>query len=355
MIWSTVFLYLAILSEYSVAWFVAAAGIYAALRLLKQRASGRLVLVWALGQIAALGLYFFLYKTQIAWFSHEDLEENYTTWLQLGFPEPHQNTFRFALHGTMEQFRYMFQIRVLTWAAAIAFLFGLYWLWRRKSPAYAILIVLPFCFACVGAIFHLFPYGSSRHTAILDIAIAATVGAAIAQLVRGRLLPIVATAPPCVLIWVLLYAHAHGFQDPNAIPRPRHHVQDMREAAAFLQNSVPSDALLLTDTGTGLTLGYYCGCSGFSSFNSTPYRIHQCGKLRIVMDPSFQFGGLAILREALVQVHEKYGSDRQVWIAAGGFDGGAGEANSASEARPFGKAIAIFQESDLPPQSQAHP
>lgn len=357
MIWFNVFLYLAILSEYSAALFIAGAGIYAILRLWKRPASGRLFLVWVLGQLVALGLYLFLYKTHIARYAHKGLlEEWYTTWLQPGFPQPHQNILRFAVHGTMGQFRYMFQLRVLIWAAAIAFLFGLYSLWRRKSPTYAILMVLPFCFACLGAIFHLFPYGASRHTAILDIAIAATVGTAIAEFVRHRLLPIAAVAPPCVLIWVFLCTHSHGFQDPNAIAPPRHQLQDMREAAAFLQKNVPADALILTDNGTDLMLGYYLECPAFGYYDSTgPYRIHQCGNLHFAVDPSFQFGGLSGIRAALAQVHTQYGSDRQVWIAAGGFDGGAGEGNSVSEARPFGNAIAIYQERDLQPQSPTNP
>ena len=305
MIWFSVFLYLAMLSEYSVAWFMAAAGIYAILRLWKRPASGRLFLVWALGQLVALGLYLFLYKTHISQFSRNALEENYTTWLQPGFPLPHQNILRFAVHGTMNQFRYMFQLRALVWAAAIAFVFGLYFLWRRKSPSYSILMVLPFCFACLGAIFHLFPYGPSRHTAILDIAIAATVGTAISQLAGNRLLPILAAALPCVLIWIFLCTHGHGFQDLDSIPRPRHQQRDMRAAAAFLQNAVPAGALILTDSGTNLMLGYYCGCPDVSYFDSKPtFHIRQCGNLQFAVDPSFQFGGQAGIRAALNQLHK---------------------------------------------------
>jgi len=357
MIWFSVFLYLAVLSEYAVAWFVAAMGIYAILRLWQRPASGRLFLVWAVGQLVAVGLYLFLYKTQIAGFSsHRKFGEIYTTWLRPDFPEPHQNILRFAAHGTMGQFRYMFQLQVLIWAAAAASLFAIYYLWRRKSPSYAILMVLPFCFACLSAIFHLFPYGPSRHTAILDIAIAATVGIAIAELARHRLLPIVAAAPPCVLIWVFLCTHSYGFQDPNAIAPSKHQVQDMREAAAFLQKSVPADALILTDTGTDLMLGYYLGCPAFEYWDSSEtHRVDQCGSLRFVIDPSFEFGGLGDIRDALAQIHAEYGSDRQVWIAAGGFDGGDSAANSVSKARAFGKAISIYQESELQPLSATNP
>jgi len=356
MIWSGLFLYLAILSEYSVAWFVAAAGIYAIWRLRKRPASGRLLLIWALGQLVALGLYLFLYKTHIARFSHDQLAENYTSWLQIGFPQPHQSILQFAAQGTFGQFRNMFQLRMLAWAGAAAFLVGLFWLWRRKSPCYTFLMSLPFCFACLGAIFHLFPYGPSRHTAILEIAIAATVGIAIAALARGRWLPVAVAAPPCLMIWIFLWSHSYGYQDPYEILRPRHELRDIREAAAFLQNNVSSDAMLLTDTDTDRMLNYYCGCADYSHLGSyQPYSIHQCGNLRFVDDPSNEFSGTPELQQALAQVHAKFGSAQKIWIAAGGFDAGTPVANSASEARPFGKAIAIFQESDLAPQAPSKP
>jgi Dolichyl-phosphate-mannose-protein mannosyltransferase len=357
MIWASVFLYLAILSEYSVAWFMAAAGIYAILRLWKRAAPGRLFLVWVLGQLTALGLYWFLYRTQIAAFSREGLEANYTTWLQIGFQQPRESAFRFAAIGTLGQFRYMFQLPALVYAAAVAFLLGLFWLWRRKSPDHAILMILPFCIACLGALFHLFPYGPTRHTAILDIAIAATVGTAVSHFAKIRILPIVIAAPPCILIWLFLSAHSYGFQDPLAIARPNHQVQDMREATAFLRTNVQADDLILTDSGTGLMLGYYCGCPDFSFFDSNQqYRINQCGNLHFVIDSTFQFDGQAGLRQALAHVHAEFGPGRKVWIAAGGFNAGrAAVANSVSEARPFGKAIAIYQDSDLQPEVPAHP
>ncbi len=253
-----VFLYLSVLTEYSAAWFVAAAGVYAILRLWKQHATGRLLLLWALGQLVAVGLYLFSYKFHISRWQHKGAFEGiYTTWLQSGFPDPHENSLRFAVHGTLEQFKYMFQMRTLAWAAAVLFLLGLYFLWRRKSPFYAIMMVSPFCFAYSAAVFHLYPYGPSRHTAILHIAIAATVGTAVATLARHRLLPIMAAAPACVIAWILLVAYGHGIPDEMTIPPAWHRLKDMRGATASLQKSVPPNALIAIENFPDLTLGYY--------------------------------------------------------------------------------------------------
>ena len=360
MIWSHVFLYLAILSEYSVAWFVCGAGVYALLRLRKCPASGGLWLVWATGQLLALGLYLFLYKTQIARFAFSDLKGMYSTWLLFGFPHPHENVLRFALSGTVKQFGFMFQVPALALAAAAAFVFGLYWLWRHKSPFYVVLMVVPFCAACFGAILHLFPYGPSRHTSILGIAIAATVGTSIAQLARSRVLPILAASPPCILIWVFLATHSYGMTDPFVIPPPRHQLKDMRAAVAFLHKNVQGDALILTDTQTDLMLGYYLGCPDFGFFDSRPsyqtfgfsdsppsYQTDRCGNLRIVVDPTFRFDDLAEVQKGIAEINAKYGSGRMVWIAVGGFGDGISVANRVSDARPFGKVLAIYQESDL--------
>jgi hypothetical protein len=356
MIWFNVFLCLAVLSEYAVAWFMAAAGIYAILRLWKRPASGRLFLVWALGQFVALALYLFLYITDVARLSHKALEGMYTTWLGAGFPQPHENLLRFAAHGTLQQFEYMFQLRELDWPCAIVFLLGVYWLWRRKSPLHAILMVLPFCFACLGAIFYLFPYGPSRHSAVLDIAIAATVGAGAAQFARNRLLPIAAVALPCVLIWIFLSTHSHeAVAGYLTMPRPDRQLRDMKAATAFLQKKVPDGALILTDYNTDRMLGYYLGCPAFGSIDwRMPYSNHDCGILHFAIYPSDQFESLADIQGGLAKVHATYGSERSVWIVSGGWGSRSSIANSVPAATLFGNALIIFQESDLRPQTSAH-
>jgi 4-amino-4-deoxy-L-arabinose transferase-like glycosyltransferase len=337
-----VFLYLAILTEYCVAWFVVSLGIYALLRLCTKSASRSLRTTWVLGQGFALGLYVFLYFTQLARPSPDaGLAGIYSTWLQQAFPKSHENLVGFALKATYRQFIYMLQIRWLAMIGAIAFPYGLYRLWRDKSPLHALLLVLPFCLACLGAIFHLFPYGDTRHTAFLGLSIAAVLGIAIASVARNRMLPISVVAVPMIFTWNVLSA------DPSlSVPRYRHHLFAMHQAVQFLSDSVPPGSVIVTDVGTDLTLGYYLGCPDYVYDSAVePLRMRQCARLRLVVAPTFEFAGMADLGNTLSHVQAKYHVE-PVWVAAGGFS--INVANPASEVRPFGQTMAIFKDSDLP-------
>jgi hypothetical protein len=335
------FLYLAILTEYCVAWFVASLGVYALLRLRRSPAAGGLLATWALGEAGALSIYLFLYFTHIVKSSHTGLEGMYSTWLREAFPRSREYLVVFALRGTLRQFIYMFQIRWLAWIAAIAFPIGLYRLWRDKSPIHAILLVLPFCVACLGAVFYLFPYGATRHTAILGIPIAAGLGIVVASVTRDRTLPILILGLPVIFLW-----NALSMEPSLSIPRHRRHLSAMHDAINFLSGSVPEGSVIVTDAGTDLMLGYYLGCPDYYYFDSRESSwIHPCRRLRFVVAPTYAFSGQTELRETLMHVKVKYQLKEPVWVAAGGFDITVG--NPASDSKSFGKTIAIFKDTDL--------
>jgi hypothetical protein len=343
MAWFHVFLYLAILTEYCVAWFVASVGIYALFRLWTKSASSTLRTTWILGQVGALSLYIFLYFTQIAKPSPDaGLAGVYSTWLRGAFPSFHENLLEFALRGTYHQFIFLLQLRWLAVIGAVAFPFGLYRLSRDKSPLHALLLVLPFCVSCLSAIFRLFPYGDTRHTAFLGISIATVLGIAIARLARNRVLPISIVALPMIFIWNTLAPDAS-----LTIPRYRRHLSAMHEAVQFLGTSVPPGSIIVTDVGTDLMLGYYLGCPDYVYDRTVePYRMRQCARLHFVIAPTFEFGGIADLRNAVAHARAKYHLEQPVWVAAGGFSNRV--ANPVSEVRPFGQTMAIFKDSDLP-------
>jgi Dolichyl-phosphate-mannose-protein mannosyltransferase len=347
MAWFHAFLYLAILTEYCVAWFAAALGIYALLRLWRSRAPNNVRIVWMLGQIGVLGLYTFLYVTQVSGWPRSGLLGMYNTWLREAFPQPNENLLVFAVKGSIRQFRYMLQVPALAWLGAIAFPFGLYRLWRDKSPLHAILIVLPFFVGCSGAVLRLFPFGATRHTAILGIAIVAGLGTAVAGVTRNKILPILVAAIPIILVW-------NWWATDLYLPTPRYRRQlsSMREAIRFLRTNVPSGSVIVTDGGTDQILGYYLGCPDYRFHDSDErYRMRQCVDLRIVVGPFYQFDGPADLREEVFDVQHKYHLDQPVWVAAAGFD--INVSNPVSDSRPFGKTIAIFQTSDSPPADGA--
>lgn len=342
MIWFHVFLYLAILTEYCVAFFVAALGAYALLRLWSNPELHDLRAAFVVGQVGAVGLFLSLYFTQIGKLSHTGLEGMYSTWLQEGFPRPHEHSLVFILEGTYRQFIYMFEVRWLAWIGIIGFAFGLYRLWRGKSSSHVVLLLLPFCAACLSAIFFLYPYGATRHTAVLGIAIAAGSGIAFASVAKNRVLPILLVALPVIVLW-----NAVAAQQSLSIPRYRHHLSSMHQATDFFRRSVPVGSVVVMDQGTDLMLGYYLGCPDTGYFDTVePNRIRACTGWNFVVGSSFQFSGLSELRETLLQVKAKYKLEQPVWVAAGGFY--INVENPASEARTFGKTIAIFNDSDLP-------
>jgi len=274
--------------------------------------------------------------------SHIGLVEMYNTWLLEAFPQPGGHLLAFVLTGTLGQFMYLIARPLPTLLCVLGFVVGLYILWRNKAPFHAILLVLPFGLACLGAILHLFPYGRTRHTAILDIAIAAGLGPAVASVARNRILPILMAAVPLILVWNLW---ASDLYEP--VSRDTRQLSSMREAIQFLRSEVPSGSTLVTDLGTDFILGYYLGCPDYAYYDSgEPYSMRQCATLRIVVAPIYQFGGLEDLRETLSQVQSKYHLDEPVWVAAGGFQ--IHVANPVSDSRPFGKTIAVFRASDSP-------
>jgi hypothetical protein len=264
----------------------------------------------------------------------------HTPWLAGAFPQSHENLLFFAVRGTFRQFRYLFQARWLAAVGLVGFLFGLNKLWREKTPLYAVLVILPFLLACLGAVFYLYPYGASRHTAVLGIAIAAGIGIALASLTRNRTLPILLIAGPFILIWQTLAPGLYIDVAPE-----RRHLHEMREGIDFLRNGVPSASLIVTDIGTDLMLGYYLACPDYGYYDSAEaYRLRQCGDLHIIVTPPWEFSGPEELRESLSQVRAKYHPDHPLWVAAGGFQLSVGNPFSAS--KPFGKTIAIFQDSE---------
>src|SRR6185503_12669571 len=83
MVWFHLCLYLAILTDYSIVWFVGAAGVYALLSLWSRPARNEVRIAWAAGQAGALALYGFLLATA-ALRSRTVVSQD---WLRSGFPQ----------------------------------------------------------------------------------------------------------------------------------------------------------------------------------------------------------------------------------------------------------------------------
>ena len=202
MTWFHVFLGLAILTEYAVGWFVAASGLYVLLRLWRDKKPDDIWIEWMAGQAGLLGVYAFLYVEQISkWPQNGVLSDPVHTWLSPAFLQSGQHVLSFVRRGSLNQFRYLLGVGWLAPFAVAVFAFGLYRLLRNHKPLHAMLLLLPLCFACLGGICHIFPFGLTRHTSVLGIAIATGFGIGAAAIARNRMLPMVAAALVLIPAW----------------------------------------------------------------------------------------------------------------------------------------------------------
>lgn len=334
MVWFHLCLYLAILTDYSIVWFVGAAGVYALLSLWSRPARRDVRVAWTVGQAGAVGLYLFLLATA-ALRSHYVVSED---WLRSAFPQAGEHLAIFAIKGFLRQFKYLMGSTYLFPFAAAAFLLGVYALWKKRSTLQIVLLILPFCLACAGAMLGVFPYGTSRHTAFLGILIAAGAAQGVSTLTRARMLPVLMAAVFLIPIWI-----ATALGDEMAIPESRHRLLWMRDAVQFLRTNAAPGSVVVTDRGTDLMLAYYLGSSDYDASSIAPFLVRESGGFRIVSVRSFQFRDDKKLREAVSGAEQVFRLEGPVWVAAGGFD--ILVETPPSAVQPFSHAITIFRSS----------
>lgn len=263
-------------------------------------------------------------------------------WLRSGFPQAGEHLTTFALKGSLRQFKYFVGSTYLVPFAGAAFLLGLYALWKKRSALQIVLLTLPFCLACAGAMLGVFPYGSSRHTAFLGILIAAGAAQGVSTLTRARILPVLMAAVFLIPIWI-----ATAPEDSMAIPESRHRLQWMREAVQFLRANVAPGSVVVADRGTELMLAYYLGSNDYDETLTFPFRVRESGGLRIVSAPIFQFRDDMELREAVSQAQRVFRLEEPVWVAVGGVE--LLVKTPPSAVQPFSHAITIFRSSSQQP------
>src|ERR1700730_15206978 len=131
----SLFLYLAILSHYSAAFFALALGVYALARVADSECPRKVVHAWAIGQLGALAIYAFLYVTHIS-----KIRNNLAVWAtsfgDTFFQFNQDSIFHFTRVNTWNIFQYMFAQRHVAGAMLFAFIAGvLFWLFQDFTSA----------------------------------------------------------------------------------------------------------------------------------------------------------------------------------------------------------------------------
>jgi Dolichyl-phosphate-mannose-protein mannosyltransferase len=282
------FLLLAVLTDYSALWFAIAVGIYAMVRIARQRAPRALVVTWLGSQLAAAAAYAFLYFTHIAKLrtSSLALQARYGWLSQFYFHPGKDSLLAFTLGNTMLVFRYVFSSNEAAIPLLVAFLLGVILLLDPKAqpsgrpPArpLALLLVLPFIANCGGALAGVFPYGGSRQEIYLALFAVAGISYALARLGGRAVWPGLA-ATAAILLLTNLRPVA-----PTSI-RAEYLAHDwMTGALGAMHRDVPAGSLVFSDYQSTLVLGYYL-CPG-QPFPFATLERHMgefpCGGYRIV-------------------------------------------------------------------------
>ncbi len=266
MLASGVFLWFALFSHFSAFLFAAVLGVYAILRMIKQRASLKIVAVWELGQIVSLGICYWLYVTQISrlgqayggtnatrgWMGNDYLGNSY-------FVPGRINPLLFVFARTGGVFQYIFRQSVVGDLAFVLFVVGMVFIFRgpdsrgRGRPRHitAALLLLPFVLNCGAALVRAYPYGGTRHSSFLLPFALAGVGVALARFLKGRIALGIILALVVSLVCNLFpskrlpYMSAESQRKANMV------------AAIKLLRELPAGEPIFTDYQTSLSLGHY--------------------------------------------------------------------------------------------------
>jgi 4-amino-4-deoxy-L-arabinose transferase-like glycosyltransferase len=331
MLLSSLSLYLALLTHYSSFIFALTLGIYALVRVRTSKPQTRVAVAWMVAQLGALTLCAFLYFTHISGLNSSGLpEEIANTWLRTSiFHSDQYHLAAFCIRNTVRLFRYFFSHGTIGVLAMLLFVAGIVSLLRDKrrhedprNPIpwqLALLMGLPFLITLGAALAALYPYGGTRHDALLaGFAMAGvSIGVTLLGVWKKWL-------TPSAVAGALLICNLFPSPTPPYILPKNQNRALMDEATNFLHRSVPPGSVLFTDYQGGLMLSYYFCPAKVVPFEQPPppFLKSDCGKYKVVaftqtlwsFDP-------AIFANTLRDMRQTYGigSDSTVWLFQAGW------------------------------------
>jgi len=257
------FLYLSILSHYSVMFFAVAVGLYVLARIADLQLPRNVALAWAFGQIGALALYGLLYLTHIS-----KIKNGIAVWATgfnaAFFHFDDGNIFTFTRVNTLNIFLYLFAHRVAAWilflcfVASVAYLFGKDLIaghGKSLSNRLSILLVFPFIAVWGASLAGIYPYLGSRHTVFLAPFVIAGASYFLSAISGQRLWAGLTIAAALMI----LSQTADKPVEPN-VSKVDGGPQVMAAAVTYMKETIPLGDHILVDFQSSLPITYYfCG------------------------------------------------------------------------------------------------
>jgi Dolichyl-phosphate-mannose-protein mannosyltransferase len=294
MLWSALFLYLALLTHYSSLIFALAIGLYAILRIAITKTRGNVLAVWVCGQLGALAIVSSLFIHHVSKLEARGTPEALADSYLRGsvFQPAEDHVLSFVARANIRLFDYFFSQAAVGVLALLLFVIGVVLLVRQRPLAQeglrppgwllAGLLLFPLVANCALAVLRIYPYGGTRHDSYLSFfafpAIAVALGRWRPQWKWQKLTGVGVVLTICNL-----------FPSP---PGQYIHLRDQRRGlmlnAVATLRTLPTGSIIFTDGQGGLVLSYYL-CHAKAVQTTMPYRPYwsaPCGNLTVLsIDP----------------------------------------------------------------------
>lgn len=304
-----VFLYLAMLTHFSAIFFAGAVGMYSLWRLVATPLSRRIVAVWITGQVGALGLLAFLYRTQISHLKDSSsMQRHVQVFLSNSyFHRGHDHLLLFVFARTFGVLQYTFGQLAVGDIAGVLFVAGVALLLnggnqgedgrirdgriedgqiqdslRPSSRQLGVFLLLPFLINCVAAILDLYPYGGTRHSAFLLPFAIAGVSYVIAKLARQRL----AYALGATLLTIAVCQGLGRPHRPYMLREDQRRTNMTQAIDAIRQQVQPGDTVFVDFQTSFLLRFYFCPEVDDGEFSPSGFRAFSCGGKRVIATSS---------------------------------------------------------------------
>jgi dolichyl-phosphate-mannose-protein mannosyltransferase len=357
MVVSAMLLCLALLTHYSAILFAAAIGIYSLLRIVAHRPARKVLLAWALGQVAVMAVFAFLYGTHISKLKGDYASGTINGWLANSFFHPgHDNPISFVVARTGGVFQYAFgqlavgDVAFLAFIASVVLLGGASPNKNFNVRYLRALLVLPFAVAAAASLARMYPYGGTRHSAFLLMFAVAGVSYFLAWLVKQRMVK-----SAVVAVFVIAVCTAFGKPHRPYMLREDQDRGQMTRAMQFIHFEIPQPDLIVVDYQTRLLLAHYLCPERSMPFTASGARLEQfpCGGHRfLAASPelyTFTAENFELCWGELLRSHWLR-TGQAVWVIQAGWEGNLSHDLATGfpefyklKSRSFGRNITIFK------------
>ena len=330
MTFSAAALLLALLTHYSAIIFAAAIGVYALASLLRERWPAKLTSAWIVGQTGALAVCVFLYESQISKLRQSGLpSEIAATWLRSSiFQHGQDHIAAFAWSKTLRLFRYFFShgtIGVIGFGLFVFAIVVLLWADNRgeirsRKRELAILLAVPFLVTLALAVAQIYPYGGTRHDALLAVFAVPGIAMGLDRLPIAGPTTSARLLKPFLLGAAMLICNLDPSPSGPYIQPVNQRRELMLQAMSYLR-SLPTNSILFTDIQGSLVLNYYlCNQSMAMPFASKdPLLNLPCGKYSVLISMTQTGFGRATFPELLAKGWQEARQETSMYLFQSGW------------------------------------